>query len=113
MNDVKYMSNVYENFKVLGPHILVQRFENEEHKVGDIFIPDSKKYLNDKIGVGKIIEMGKIAEKESNLKVGDYVLYDFFSIFADCKPNVLINYENIFLQLNEEEAKEFLNGNLL
>lgn len=113
MKNIDYGTRMYERLDVVGPHILVQRFENEEHKAGDIIIPDSKKYANNKIGVGKILEIGKKAQEETKLNVGDYILFDFYSAFHKSKINVIISFENVMLQLNEVEAKEFLNGSLL
>ena len=92
---------------------LVQRFENEEHKAGDIIIPDSKKYANNKIGVGKVLELGRTAKNETKLAEGDYVLYDYYSAYNDTSQNILTKYENIILQLSEEEAYKFLRSELL
>lgn len=112
MKNVNYATKNYKKFDVIGPYVLIERFENEEHKVGDIIIPDSKKYANNKMGVGKIIDIGKVAKEKSNLDIDDFVLYDFYSAFHDSKINVLVNYENIFMKIDKIEAKMFLNGNL-
>ena len=44
MSKIEYSTKEYEVFEVVGPHMLIERFEQEEHKVGNIIIPDSKKY---------------------------------------------------------------------
>lgn len=113
MNNVEYGTKIYDTLEVIGPYILIERFENEEHKIGDIIIPDSKEYANDKMGVGRIVEIGNKAKLESNLDVGDYVLFDYYSIFCENRKHVIINYENIFMQMNKEESIKFLNGSLL
>ena len=86
---------------------------NDEHKIGDIIIPDSKKYANNKMGVGKILEIGNNAKKETNLKIGDYVLYDYYSAYDNNGKNILTRFDNIIFQLTEDEAYQYLNSSLL
>ena len=112
MSKIEYSTKEYEVFEVVGPHMLIERFEQEEHKVGNIIIPDSKKYANNKMGVGKIVQIGNKAKENTNLNINDFVLYDFYSASHSSKINVIVHYENVFMKMNENEAKLFLNGEL-
>lgn len=113
MKNVEHGMKHYDELKVIGPYILIEKIVNEEHRVGDIIIPDSKKYANNKIGVGKVLELGRTAKNETKLTEGDYVLYDYYSAYNDTSQNILTKYENIILQLSEEEAYKFLRSELL
>lgn len=113
MKNVNHGISYYDELKVVGSYILIEKINNEEHKIGDIIIPDSKKYANNKIGVGKILEIGKNAKKETNLNINDFVLYDYYSAYDNNGKHILIRYDNIILQLTEEDAFKYLNSNLL
>jgi hypothetical protein len=53
--------------------------------------------------------MGNSAEvKESGLKIGDYVLYDYYSVYHNNKDFVLTKAENIILRITPEEAESYL-----
>jgi co-chaperonin GroES (HSP10) len=113
MSKIEYSTKEYDKFEVIGPYVLIEKFKNSEHKVGDIIIPDAKQYLNNKMEPGKIIQIGRKAKEMTSLEVGDYVLYDFCSAFSSVGLNVITHCENIIMQVTEEEAGQFLNGELL
>ena len=50
--------------------------EDDLRKNGEIFIPDSDKLKNYKMGVGKILDLSRKAKEETKLEVGDRVLVD-------------------------------------
>ena len=112
MKNVEHGMKHYDELKVVGPYVLIEKIMNEEHKDGDIIIPDSKKYANNKIGIGKVLELGRTAKDETKLVEGDYVLYDYYSAYDDTSQNILTNCENIILQLSKEEAYKFLRSEL-
>lgn len=113
MKNVDYGFFNYDELTVIGPYILIEKMTKIEHKAGEIIIPDSKEYQNNKIGVGKILEIGKKAKIETNLNPGDYVLYDYYAANGNSGKNVLLKYNNVILQLTEDEMHQYLNSNLL
>lgn len=113
MKNVEHGGICYKNLKVVCSCVLIEKMENDEHKVGDIIIPDSKQYANNKIGVGKLLELGEVAKKELQLSEGDYVLYDYYSAYDDSGKNILTKYDNIIMQMTESEANDFMNGTLV
>ena len=112
MKNVEHGMKHYDELKVVGPYVLIEKIMDKEHKDGDIIIPDSKKYANNKIGIGKVLELGRTAKDETKLAEGDYVLYDYYSAYDDTSQNILTNCENIILQLSKEEAYKFLRSEL-
>ncbi len=98
---------------VVGEKVLIEKLQKEDlNKIDGIYIPDSKKYQNSKIGVGKIIDITDDTAEKYMIHKGDYVLYDYYSAFGDWKEAVITNAENIIFQLTEKEAYDFLNGTL-
>ena len=67
MKNVEHGMKPYDELKVVGPYVLIEKIMDEEHKDGDIIIPDSKKYANNKIGIGKVLELGRTAKDETKL----------------------------------------------
>ena len=110
---LEYGYKKYNKIEPKGLCILIEKMqENDLRKNGDIYIPDSDKLKNYKMGVGKILDLSKKAKEETKLNVGDYVLYDYFSAHDDKSKNVLTNYENIIFQISYDEVIKFLNGKL-
>jgi effector-binding domain-containing protein len=68
--------------------------------VGNDYIPQS------------FAKISKKAKNALGININDYVLYDYYSVFDDKGKNVLTKYENIIMQMTEEEANKFLNGEL-
>ena len=103
----------YNSMKPVGNCVLIEKMtENELRKSHGLFIPQVKKLENNKIGVGKVLDLSKTAEEKTGVKPGDYVLYDYYSAFNDQSINILTNYENIIMIVSKKEADEFLNGTL-
>ena len=110
---IEYGYTSYKKMKPVGNCVLIKKMlENEFRKSHDLFIPQSKKFENNKIGIGKVLGISKIAEEKTGVKTGNYVLYDYYSAFDDSSINILTNYENLIMVVTEEEAKLFLNGSL-
>ena len=70
------------NIRPLHDRIVVKRLEEDESKVGALFIPDSAKEKPQKgevvaVGKGKILENGEI--RPLDLKVGDKILFGKYS----------------------------------
>lgn len=110
---LEYGYTKYEKLIPIGDCVLIEKLSEDcLRKSHGLYIPDPAKYKNNKIGVGKVLDLSKTAKEKLGLKTGDYVLYDYFSVFDDKSINVLTKYENIIMQLNEDEAYKFLNGEL-
>lgn len=110
---IEYGYTKYNSIKPIGNCILIEKMmENDLRKSHDLYIPQSKKFENNKIGIGKVLDLSKKAAEETGIKQNDYVLYDYYSAFDDNAINILTNYENVLMILTEKEAKQFLNGSL-
>lgn len=110
---IEYGYKNYEKVIPVGECVLIEKLtEDCLRKSHGLYIPDPAKFKNNKIGVGKVIGISKKAKSALSIDVNDYVLYDYYSVFDDKGKNVLTKYENIFMQLTEEEAHNFLNGEL-
>lgn len=104
-------SHIYNSLKPCGDKVLLKKLINTlNKKYGDILIPqDVGKNMS--FGVAEVIDLGTSESiKDSGLKIGDYVLYDFYSVFNDNPEYVITKIENIILQINEEEAIKYKNS---
>jgi len=68
------LRNMTINIKPLGERIVVKPQEAEEKTSSGIYLPDSSKEKQNK---GEVVAIGKI--EDSEIKVGDTVLYPKFS----------------------------------
>lgn len=103
----------YDMIKPVGNCVLIKKInEPSLRKSHDLYIPQSKKFENNKIGVGEILDLSKTAEEKTGLKKGNFVLYDYYSAHDDNAINILTNYENIMMILTKNEVDLFLNGTL-
>ena len=85
----------------LGKCVALNKHERiHERKVGDIHIP-TVSTLGTNLNEADILSLGKDAEKY-NLKVGDVVGYDHYSVFYDTHPKVVTNVENIICRIDDE-----------
>jgi len=110
---INYGLTYYESMKPVGECLLIEKLtEDNLRKSHGLYIPEVAKQLNNKIGVGKVIALSKKAKEETNINENDYVLYDYFSANDDNGKHILTKYENIIMQLSEDEAYKFLNGEL-
>ena len=103
---------IYDNkdYKIIKPttdKVLLQKIVNKGNKkYGDIIIPHEVSQ-NSSLGVAKVIDLGTSDSiKDSGIKIGDYVLYDYYSAYKDNKEYIITKIENIILQLSEFEALE-------
>lgn len=103
----------YSKIKPIGCCILIEKMnEADLRKSHGLYVPESSNFKNNKIGIGKIIDISKKAKDELKIDINDYVLYDYFSVFDDKGKYVLTKYENIIMKLDEDEANRFLIGEL-
>lgn len=110
---IDYGLTQYKKLNPKGLCILIEKMtENDLRKNGEIYIPNTAKLENYKIGVGKILDLSRKAKNETNLSKNDYVLYDYYSAHDDNSKNILTNYENIIMKVSYDEAIKFLNGKL-
>lgn len=101
----------FEKIKACGDKVVLKKLINTlNKKYGDILIPhDVAKNMS--FGVAEVIDLGSSESiKDSGLKIGDYVLYDYYSVYNDNKEYVITKIENIILQLTEEEAIKYKTG---
>jgi co-chaperonin GroES (HSP10) len=100
------MSVYSETMKPIGDKLLLKKLlPTMDKRFGDILIPQSVQ-KNNTLGVAEIIDLGEIA-KETGLKIGDFVLYDYFSVYHNNMDFVITKAENIILCLTKEEAEDY------
>ena len=83
--------------KPLGERILVKTEEKVEKTKGGIYIPDTAK---EKPQEGKIVAVGKL--KESELKVGDTVIFESFAgneIEVEGKKYLIMNVKDVLAKV--------------
>lgn len=103
-------THTYDIMKPCGDKVLLKKLINTlNKKYGDILIPqDVGKNMS--FGVAEVVDLGSSESiKDSGLRVGDFVLYDYYSVFNDNPEYVLTKIENIILQLTPEEASKYQN----
>ena len=101
-------TNDYNIMKPCGDKVLLKKLINTlNKKYGDILIPqDVGKNMS--FGVAEVIDLGSSESiKDSGLNIGDFVLYDYYSVFQDTDDYVITKFENIILQLTYDEAQEY------
>ena len=104
-------TNDYNIMKPCGDKVLLKKLINTlNKKYGDILIPqDVGKNMS--FGVAEVIDLGSSESiKDSGLNIGDFVLYDYYSVYNDNKEYVITKIENIILQLTREEAIKYQTG---
>lgn len=101
------------DLKVLGTKVLLKKcVKTLNKKYGNIILPhDVDK--NSSLGVAIIGDLGSEAKKQTQLNVGDYVLYDYYSVFENNDVYVITNAENIIVRLTKEEADNYINNYVL
>ena len=77
-----------------------------DKKYGNIILPHTYA-KNASLGVAQVVKLGITAKEETGLNEGDYVLYDYYSVFQDTDDYVITKFENIILQLTYDEAQEY------
>lgn len=113
MDNVMYAGKLYNSINVFGDKVLIKRLTPESlRQVDGIFIPESSKYQNMKIGAGQIIALGNDAKTDYGVDVNDYVLYDYYSANGDNKDTIITKAENLIVKVSEEEAYKFISSGL-
>ena len=110
---MEFLNREYKEINVVGDFVVIEKNSSDDlRQEGGIYIPTTAKFENCRIGVGKIVKMNEKTMKDTGLKIGDYVMYDYHGAHNPKDKHVITNAENIFMQLTEKEASEFLNGGL-
>ncbi len=84
----------------IGERVLLKPILEEEKTKGGIYIPESARENNKK---GKVIAVGKLKDKESELKEDDIVLYSGYSneeFELEGEKYVIVDYKDIYAKLN-------------
>ncbi len=84
----------------IGERVLLKPILEEEKTKGGIYIPESARENNKK---GKVIAVGKLKDKESELKENDIVLYSGYSneeFELEGEKYVIVDYKDIYAKLN-------------
>lgn len=108
--NINNITHTYKSIKPCGDKVLLKKLINTlNKKYGDILIPqDVGKNMS--FGVAKVVEIGSSESiKDSGIKKGNYVLYDYYSVYHDNPEYVITKIENIILQLTKEEALKYKN----
>ena len=97
----------------IGNKVLLKKLVKKlDKKYGDIIIPHSVGQ-NCSLGVAEILDLGNKAKEETNLSIGNYVLYDYYSVYEDKPIYVITNAENIIVVLTKEEADNYVKNNVI
>jgi co-chaperonin GroES (HSP10) len=93
----------------IGTKVLLKKLVHTlDKKYGNILLPQTHEQ-NSSMGIAQVIKLGTDKTvKESGLNVGDFVLYDYYSVFENNPELVLTNVENIILRITAEEAETYL-----
>ena len=84
----------------IGERVLLKPILEEEKTKGGIYIPESARENNEK---GKVLAVGKLKDKESELKEDDVVLYSGYSneeFELEGEKYVIVDYKDIYAKLN-------------
>ncbi|MBW3020706.1 hypothetical protein KY334_05395 [Candidatus Woesearchaeota archaeon] len=91
-----------KNLTACGKRVALSKHERlHERIVGDIIVPTSEE-VGKNLNKATILSLGKDAEKY-NLKKGDIVLYDHFSVYYDHHPNVVTDVVNIICKYDGDK----------
>lgn len=101
------------DIKVLGTKVLLKKCVKTLHKkYGNIILPhDTDK--NNSLGIAIVQDLGIEAKNQTGLIQGDYVLYDYYSVFENNDVYVITNSENIIVKLTKQEADNYINNYVL
>lgn len=101
----------WKSFKPFGTRVLLRKLRASLERSSDgIIIPESVN-SNCSLGVAQVVELGDADQvRDSCLEVGDYVLYDYWSVYNDQTQHVITNVQNIVMKLTPEEASEYASG---
>ena len=66
---LEYGYKKYNSMKAVGNCVLIEKMiEDNLRKSHGLYIPQSKKFENNKMGVGKVLNLSKKAEEETGIK---------------------------------------------
>lgn len=101
---------INEKTKPVGDIVLLKKLvPTMDKKYGDIFIPHTSD-KNCSMGVAEIVNMGDKAKQATGLNNGDFVLYDYYSVFGNHPVYVVTRAENLIARLTKEEANSYTNN---
>ena len=101
---------INEKSKPVGEMVLLKKLvPTLDKKYGDIFIPHTSD-KNCSMGVAEIVDMGDKAKQATGLNNGDFVLYDYYSVFSNNPEYVVTRAENLIVRLTKEEAENYTNN---
>jgi co-chaperonin GroES (HSP10) len=104
------MSVYSENMKAVGNKVLLKKLvPTLDKRYGNIILPQSHE-KNSSVGLAQVIDLGKEAKAESGLNIGDYVFYDYFSVYHNNQDYVITKAENILVQIEKVEADSYLDN---
>lgn len=106
MNKIWNIQKIWFRF---GTKVLLKKLVHTlDKKYGNIILPQTVEQ-NNSLGIAQIVKLGTHKSiQESGLTEGDFVLYDYYSVFENNKELVLTNVENIILCITKEEADTYL-----
>lgn len=89
--------------KPVGRRVLVKRLEEEEKKVGGIYIPDTAK---EKPQMGEVIEVADVKEKDDPLPVkkGDRIIFGKYAgseITIEGEEYLILNEDDILAKIEK------------
>jgi len=97
----------------IGDKLYIERLNFDIQIVSDGIVLPCNYSSNNSLGIGKILKSTKIAEEKWGLYEGDYIMYDFHSIYdkshIHTDKTAIIDSENVLLKLSEEEAQKYIN----
>jgi chaperonin GroES len=91
--------------KPVGRRVLVKRLEEEEKKVGGIYIPDTAK---EKPQMGEVIEVADVKEKDDPLPVkkGDKIIFGKYAgseVTVEGEEYLILNEDDILAKIENEK----------
>uniref|UniRef100_A0A7C4YDR2 Co-chaperonin GroES n=1 Tax=candidate division WOR-3 bacterium TaxID=2052148 RepID=A0A7C4YDR2_UNCW3 len=91
--------------KPVGRRVLVKRLEEEEKKVGGIYIPDTAK---EKPQMGEVIEVADVKEKDDPLPVkkGDKIIFGKYAgseVTVEGEEYLILNEDDILAKIEKEK----------
>ena len=103
------MNTIYFDEKCVpnNDYVVIRIIDNAQHlKSGKILLAESS-YENEKLAFGIIEAVGKNAEKEYKLKVGQYCLFDRLSTFYHTAPICIVKYNNVIVLTNSDRSEYY------
>ena len=91
-----------DDLTAVGKKVGLLKYEKiHERKVGDIIVPLSEE-LGKNLNKATITSVGREA-KDYNIKIGDVVMYDHFSVYYDHATTVITDVENVICKCEDNK----------